>query len=240
MERVRRFARREPFLYKTYLVATGKSSAATFPGPSVDLHLTGFPRSANTYVTRLVEHVRPDIRLSTHIHTVASLRAAQRHDVPTLVLIREPLGAAASALVKAEVHPGTEPATYRCLADYIDYYRFVAKHRGRIGILDFATVTSDAGAVFAAVSMICPDCGIALSEAEAEMTAQEVFESIRNKDQTRDVNHRSLPSPEKMDLKQGHSKYIESHTLYSEAEKLYKSLRPLGPSDEQFAFSTDP
>lgn len=223
-ERVRRTVRASPLLYRAYLRISGKGERAVFPGPGVDLHLTGFPRSANTYATRLVEHAAPGLRLSTHIHAVASLRLALRHRVPTLVLLRDPLSAVASGLVRAGAAPGDEPVTSRWLGDYMAYHAFIARHRDRIRLLPFETVTRDPGRLLDAIETLCPG-HVRLEPGGADLARETVLGRMERTNRRRAASRSSIPNPEKAARKRGHEAAIRAHPLYPRSEALYVQLR---------------
>ncbi|MEW6059376.1 MAG: hypothetical protein AB1551_04425, partial [Actinomycetota bacterium] len=60
-------------------------------GPSTDLVIEGYPRSANTLAVSAISAAQPGpIRIAHHLHAPGHVIAAIRRGVPVLVLVREP------------------------------------------------------------------------------------------------------------------------------------------------------
>lgn len=70
------------------------------PGKGTDCHMTGFPRTANTYTRHLVRSLYPNRDVVTHIHTIASLRRAIKYSIPLVVIFRNPLDSVVSLALK--------------------------------------------------------------------------------------------------------------------------------------------
>jgi len=70
------------------------------PSKDTDLHIAGFPRTANTFAVGLIKKLLPQVNIANHIHTKATIKLAIKNDVPTLVLIRDPREAVSSIIIK--------------------------------------------------------------------------------------------------------------------------------------------
>lgn len=222
--RWRHVVRSRPLLYRGYLRLVGRHQDSVFPGPDTDLHLTGFPRSANTYAMRLVEYAAPDLRTSTHIHAIASLRLALAHSVPTLVLFRDPLSAVASGLVRAGVPAGAPGPTARWLSDYIVYHRFVIEHLDRIHLLPFEFATQRPDVLLRTVEALCPG-SLRVKPEEGEAASRQVLEQMRERNISRDASRSSVPNAEKAARKEAQREAIRRWPSYPEAAALYDAMR---------------
>jgi hypothetical protein len=108
-------------------------------GPSTDVVIEGFPRSANTFAVAAFRLAQPaDVRIAHHRHAPAQVLGAAKIGVPALVLIREPEEAILSYVTR---HP--EIGMRQALKDYIRFYERVLPHRGRFVCATFKEVTSD-------------------------------------------------------------------------------------------------
>ena len=61
----RRLIRSHPLLYPFYIRWIVRNKTVVFPPVHTDLHLTGFPRSANTYCMNIVNEAFPGLSIST-------------------------------------------------------------------------------------------------------------------------------------------------------------------------------
>ena len=85
-----------------------------------DLFVSGFPRSGNTFFSFFMRSYFPEKRISTHYHVFAGVRYALSNQVPALIIIRDPVDAISSLLVKDS--KTSAAAMNGAIHDYIDYY----------------------------------------------------------------------------------------------------------------------
>ena len=134
MNKLRNVIKGSPLIYPFYINKIRRLNI-DFPDESTDLHLTGFPRSANTYCRQIVKEVFPELNIISHIHTIASLKKALKHDKPIALLLRSPLSTTSSMLMKFDYKKEGE-----VLYDYIKYHDFVLKNIDKIEIFRFEEV----------------------------------------------------------------------------------------------------
>jgi hypothetical protein len=108
-----------------------------------ELVIEGFPRSGNTFAVFAVKHAegRP-IDIASHVHHPAQVMLGVRKGLPTLVVIREPVGALASYLI-AGAHGRPEAV----LREYIRYHRTLLPYRDGFVVGRFEEVTKDLNVV---------------------------------------------------------------------------------------------
>ncbi len=112
-------------------------------GPSTQIVIEGFPRSANTFalVAFLISQERPKI-IATHIHLPVQIIEGVRRSLPVLVLIRNPLDAIRSLKVR---EPETDVKW--AFQQYIQFYEVVERRAQDVVIASFETVTQNFGEV---------------------------------------------------------------------------------------------
>ena len=142
-EALRRMIRRSGLLYPLAQRIKGTYTDEEIPSDQTELVVTGYHRSANTFSLKLLQQLKPGIRIASHAHAVATLKIARKKGVKTIVLVRNPLDAVSSNVVRSQPSNAKQQIknARRLLADYIDYYRYVKDHQDRCRILHFETVT---------------------------------------------------------------------------------------------------
>lgn len=111
--------------------------------------IDGFQGSANTFATRVFRSVQDEtkVTISHHGHAPEQVHAAVRLGKPTLVMIREPVGAVRSTLRR---WPGVDPRI--ALRGYSRYYRAIQPVIDSIHLATFEEATTDFGAVIDAIN----------------------------------------------------------------------------------------
>lgn len=107
------------------------------------LIIEGFPRSANTFaVVAFLSAQREKVVVSHHMHAPAQVIMAANKGLPTLVLIRKPVDAVLSWIVKYPYK-----STSQALKYYVRYYKAVIPFKNKFVLATFEEVTSDFGKV---------------------------------------------------------------------------------------------
>jgi hypothetical protein len=147
-ERGRALLERWPPVYLR--LAQRRNPSRLLVGPGVDVVVEGFPRCGNTFLVAWFEQSNPEIRIASHLHSHAHVRAALQQGVPTVVAARDPEDAVASEIVRATAADGTTSPS-RLLARYERFYRHAARWVDDLIISPFATTTASPGLVVAAL-----------------------------------------------------------------------------------------
>lgn len=103
--------------------------------PHHDLVLDGYPRSANSYAYNFVARFLDGHRVVHHSHASATLKMARALDVPAFVLVRDPLDAVTSNVIRSGGNVDYHEAHYE------QYHRYVADHRENVTLIPFETAT---------------------------------------------------------------------------------------------------
>lgn len=118
-----------------------------------EIVIEGFPRSANSFARSAFRSCQPDVRYATHVHSPAQIVQACRWGIPTLVLLRDPEGAACGDVAfhceLAKVDPVTlQPAIIESsLERYIRFYEKVLPWSDSFVVGHFPEVTKDFGEI---------------------------------------------------------------------------------------------
>ena len=105
--------------------------------PDTDLVIDGFQGSANSYLTRAFKHAQPEpVRLAHHLHAAVGVLRAVDLQIPTLVTIREPEGAALSLVSR---WPYVSLA--QALRSYVRYYEVIDSVAASVVLCPFVITT---------------------------------------------------------------------------------------------------
>ena len=212
--------RNSSFLYPLYDKYVLRNQSALFPDKHTKLHLTGFPRSANTYCYNILKVAFPSLPLSTHIHTAASIRLALRFNVPTLVLVRDPVSTCCSLLLKHHIEP-TAKEVGSLLLDYIEYHDVVMKKSAQLGILRFEDAVSSPEYI---IRVVCQRLDFDLNNSAVEEKALAGQQLVEVKESDKSVEGSSLPNEERKQMKIGVESHVRNHLLCARALELYAQL----------------
>lgn len=105
-----------------------------------NLVIEGFPRSGNSYAEAAIRLSQTEsLLVAHHCHAAAQIVAAVKWDIPTLVIIREPLDACRSLRMYEPELFGVED----CFREYRIFYEIIEPFRERYVLASFETVTED-------------------------------------------------------------------------------------------------
>jgi len=104
--KVQRFQYKNEMAYWLYFVLYRKHRGMklNMPQKVTDLHIEGYPRSANTFTLNIVRSTliknNTHLNIAHHCHTSASVKISTRFAIPTAVLLRTPSDAIVSSYLK--------------------------------------------------------------------------------------------------------------------------------------------
>ncbi|MBU4264374.1 MAG: hypothetical protein KKC76_21205 [Proteobacteria bacterium] len=115
---------------------------------STDLVIEGYPRSANTTGVAIFLLVSDNsLRIAHHVHGPAQFLYATRWNIPALLLLRQPLEAVASLLIR---YPALKPAA--TLRDYIYFHEPLIAIADQFVVADFQEIVDDPDGVITKVN----------------------------------------------------------------------------------------
>jgi hypothetical protein len=223
-EYIRQGIRASPILYRLLLRLPGRGLYDRCPRRGDLLHLTGFPRSANTYASYLVQAAAPgcEDRMSTHHHVQATIRMALAARVPTVVLVRHPLEAIASRLVMLRASPDDGARADEFIRYYHAYYRYVERVRERVTLANFRMVVEDPERFLELVRAAAPGFAIEAPLSQVVEQVGVLFEGTI--EPRRAPEDRVMPDPVKEGLKTRFRKLVQTRPPYEKAEAVYHRL----------------
>lgn len=137
---------RSPRLFNTVFGTFNDGERLT--RPDTGLVLEGFPRSGNSFsVFAFMNSGAGDMKIAHHVHSPSQIISAARHEIPAVLLIREPKESAAAGIAKIATHRLSD-----LLRAYTLYYRALRPLREHFVIAPFETLTSEAGRVIEATN----------------------------------------------------------------------------------------
>jgi len=136
---IRRFVGRCPFLY--YNLALSKTHLSA--NRQTELVIEGAPRSGNSFAVVAFQHAqRKNIQIAHHLHVPAQIIRAVKRNIPTMVLIRQPLDVVSSTKIR---HP--EMPINEIFKNYIWFYRSILNYSNSYLICSFSSLIKDYGLV---------------------------------------------------------------------------------------------
>lgn len=112
------------------------------------LVIEGFPRSGNTFTVFAFRYAQPrDVHVAHHLHAPAQIMRASRLGIPALVLIREPVEAVLSLMLRDPRFSADSALRY-----YVSFYETVARYRDGYVLGSFEEVVQDYGTVIERVN----------------------------------------------------------------------------------------
>lgn len=187
-----------------------------------DICIEGFPRSGNTYFVSAFLSWNRGSAVAHHSHLAGSARYAIKHDIPTVILCREPQDAVASVMA----WDGLLWAPVALLG-YIHFYRVLWRYRHKFLVLSFDDVTQRPDECVQKINRHCNTTFL------CEEFSVLVDEKIRARLKTVDRRHdregssSSLPNPQKLELKTEYSRLARGSRLFPVARRLYSDFAAL-------------
>ena len=182
--------------------------------------IEGYPRSANTYAVYAFKHVN-DIQwneVGHHLHVQAQIIRSVKYQIPVILLIRHPLEAVRSLVVRHDFIPVAD-----ALEDYTRFYSDLYKLRDSFVVANFDDVTEHFGKIIERVNKrfstkfnLFPD--------HDEQAKAAVFDEIDRRNRSLDngkVTHLYRPDKNKDNMKDA-VELQEDNELYLNALGIYK------------------
>ena len=213
---LRDFIKRHPMVYFPVKRLMDRDITYRLAGKNSDFCLEGYPSSGNSFLYTVLMHLKGDLEIASHSHSVANIKAALARGLPSVVVIRQPVDAIASRI--ARFGGGVDG----CIAEYLSFYGYVESQRQRLLLLPFAMVTSDTRT---AVERIVAATGIVLPLERLDQACRDAKERMRSFAEERGRAAKvSLPSAERDRQKQALRQAIEAHPRLPDALALWQRL----------------
>ncbi len=219
---LRNYIRRYPILLRIFAKARGHAHMIVQKGKT-QVCIEGYPRSANSTSTRLFRIGNPDCEIAHHNHTIANVALAVRWNVPTIILLRDPVDAICSALI---VGKRKQPVDE--LLRYVSFYHYVERHPDAVVMVEFKSALEDFNRAIERLNRrfgtrfhTIEDLPAAHRQAE-----QGIRERYAAMEDGLDVTKMPLPSAERRRIKERWRSQVEAHPMLAEARAVYERLLP--------------
>ena len=227
-----RVVQNQPALWLLWftLYRSRRGVPVTRPSRSASLHLDGYPRSGNTFLTNLIRHAFPALRsneLVHHLHSISALRLSERYGTPIFILVRYPRDAIVSNYIKHFSLRGvdvpddcdTELLLHQTRR-YKDFYSFVCRRKTLFRIVEFSKMVSDP---LDSLTKLCKELEFDVRAIGSDTVAQ--FEAeFERRESRKDPLGGSLPNSHRQTLAGTLAPLLDNLPEYSECERLYAEL----------------
>ncbi len=217
--RLRQFTARYPWMFFS-LYQLSPHNRKLMVTKKTKITIEGYPRSANTYAVYAFKHVN-ELQwheVGHHLHVQAQVLRSIKYKIPVILLIRHPLGAVRSLVVRHDFIPVSE-----ALEDYIRFYKDLYHLREGFVVANFEDVIDRFGEVtqrlnnhFSSSFNIFPD--------QDDQAKAAVFSEIDRRNIHLDegkVTHLYRPDKDKENLKNAVD-LQENSDLYQQAVNIYE------------------
>lgn len=204
------------------LVQRMKSRYPDFTRSETQVCIEGFPRSGNTFLYTAFHRWNRAAAVSHHTHLSSSVVEAVKKRIPTIVLIRHPEDAVASAIA----WDGLLSVNFALLS-YIIFYTVLWKYRHSFVVVEFGQAIDRTGDCIQALNMqFGSQFAVRVMDDEER---SRIVNQIQKSDQTkrRSATNTTLPSDEKRALKENILPKLRQAWLYPMALKIYQQYRQL-------------
>ncbi len=212
-----------PWLFKMFY-GTRAKYAHLVVAQDTELVIEGYPRCANSFAVLAFEQAQGrKLKLAHHLHSQAQVLLALDYRVPVLVLIRDPISAAASLVTR---HPEISPT--QALQQYVDFYECIRAHKDEVVIANFTSITRDYAKVMAALNYKYQKNYLPYQNSPtADKAIFAEIDRLNLDNEHGKTNQLARPSEEKRaDLDKART-LIEANPLASQAIGIFKAIEPV-------------
>jgi hypothetical protein len=187
--------------------------------PNANICIEGFPRSGNSFFVMAFQQWNPGTTIAHHSHLASNAKYSVKQDKPTVILIREPAEAIASAIAwdgqDERVVPGVG------LITYVVFYQSLRKYKQEILFLDFYEAINQPDKCIAKINQRF-DTNFSAKEftKDENIRLRNVLVNQDMQEKRTELNS-SLPNERKSKLKMAIVPKISAHSLYARAHTLY-------------------
>lgn len=196
-----------------------KGGGGTVTNKATQLCIEGYPSSANSFCYHLFKCLLPELNYSHHTHSFANISLALKYNIPSLILIRNPLDCISSRVARFENN-----AQY-CLIEYLDFYQRVQKVMSseHILLIEFGEMINQTEEVLLAFDKHL------IWETKSENTEELIKRAktrMKNSQQKlgKRMDNVSLPNKERQAKKNEIKQKVKSFPEYKLSEDIYHSL----------------
>lgn len=193
--------------------------------PDANICIEGFPRSGNSFFVTTFQQWNPETTIAHHSHLASNAKYSVKQNKPTVILIREPAQAIASAI--AWDGKDTRIVAGVGLISYLSFYQSLNKFRQKILFLDFHEAVNRPDICVERINQRFGTIFCATEFTKEENTRLQNVVAQQDNIENRSELNSSLPNERKGKLKMAIVPKISSHSLYGRAQSLYDEYRAI-------------
>ena len=219
---IKNFLRKSLFLVSWRLRTRGEKPKAYIVKKGVtDICIDGYPRSANSFSVRMFRQANPEAKIAHHTHSVANLNKALKHNIPVVVLIRDPEQAIVSSVI---AHKKNDIDLE--VSRYIDFYNWVYERIDTMVIADFNQVINDFNAVILNVNKHFDKSFFLLVDIKKadSQVKDDIEKRCERLGQSETFHIKPIPTNGRNEIKEKFHDSVLSHPGFREARKLYDDI----------------
>lgn len=228
---IRRVFSDYPFFYKFFFAAVikrkrakrKKKNAGLFEG-HVDYFMSGYQRSGNTWLYSLLCHFFPEKSAVHHLHKLAPLKMALNRNIPSFILVRDPMECISSNYLKHYSQKGGLPESINTkllelmVDDYYRYYKYVQKEQENIDVVLFDDLIKNTEQVILQIAEVI---NVDLSGRSLEQEIKKRYEQFNG---STDKLGSSKPSKEKETAKESVKRYLKDLPRFLDSLSIYQEI----------------
>ncbi|MEW8656822.1 MAG: hypothetical protein AB2603_00740 [Candidatus Thiodiazotropha endolucinida] len=144
---IRRYLSNKPIMFVLMYRAFGRNKNLLV-SKNTDIVIEGYPRSGNTFSVLAFQYAqKKEITIAHHLHAAAQVIWAIKKSIPVVVLIRTPIEAVVSFVIRDE-HVSIDEA----IDEYIKFYESILPYKNDVVIGEFELVTNDYGKIIESIN----------------------------------------------------------------------------------------
>lgn len=217
--RVRQYTARYPWMFFS-LYRLSPHNRKLMVTRKTRITIEGYPRSANTYAVYAFKYVN-DLQwnqVGHHLHVQAQIIRSVKYKIPVILLIRNPLEAVRSLVVRHDFIPVSE-----ALEDYSRFYEDLYSLKDGFVVANFEDVIENFGNITGQLNVKF-SCNFNVFPDQDEQAKASVFDEIDKRNRLLDkgkVTHLYRPDKNKDSLKNA-VELQENSELYRRALHIYQ------------------
>ena len=193
-----------------------------------EICIEGFPRSGNSFFVAAFQRWNPRVIIAHHSHLASNAKFSIRAEKPTVILIRNPTDAIASAIAWDGLGKRISPTVG--IISYLSFYRSLDKYREKLLFIDFQDAINDPGECVERINQKFNSRFLAHELTESENEQIKCLLISQDEREQRSELNSTLPNEKKANLKNMFASQIQSNLLFHRVRHLY----------EQFSSDTQP
>jgi len=208
-----------PYLFPLFYLSESRKKSII--RSDTEICIEGFQRSGNTFFNFSFRRWNRNSKRAHHLHAAGQVVKAVGLGIPTIVLIRKPIDAVSSLLIK-----DLNLSVGNALKSYTEFYDRLSPYRKQFVVGKFVDVIDQPGNLIKRINEKF-DSNFKfeiLSEGEKEKFKLKIQEGNKRRKATASWERSSVPSEAKEIAKSKIKDSIENHTNYAEVLRVYRSI----------------